>query len=198
MGDEGGQYHFFPEHYLELVRSEVPAYDRFEDAVGAAGAGGTVARVLDLGTGTGETLRRVAGHHPDAALVGIDESEEMLAAARRVVPGARLECRHVEDPLPDGPFDLVVGALTVHHLDGPGKQDLFRRVAAALRAGGRFVLGDVIVPDDPADAITPIDGVYDTPDRLDDQLAWLDAAGFTTQVTWHERDLAVVVGTVRA
>jgi len=33
----------------------------------------------------------------------------------------------------------------VHHLDAGEKADLFRRVAAALEPGGRFVLGDVVV-----------------------------------------------------
>ena len=37
--------------------------------------------ILDLGTGTGETARRLLDRHPDASLVGIDENEEMLALA---------------------------------------------------------------------------------------------------------------------
>jgi hypothetical protein len=63
-------------------------------------------------------------------------------------------------------------------------------------------MGDLIVPDDPADAVTPIDGVYDKPDRLDAQVEWLTSAGFAPTVVWVARDLAVVraerasVGTV--
>jgi tRNA (cmo5U34)-methyltransferase len=38
-------------------------------------------------------------------------------------------------------------------------------VAGVLAPGGRFVFGDVVVPEDPADVVTPIDGVYDTPTR---------------------------------
>ena len=64
-----------------------------------------------------------------------------------------------------GNIDLVVSALAVHHLDGAGKADLFARIAARRRSGGRFVLGDVVVPDDPADVVTLIDGVYDQLDR---------------------------------
>ncbi len=192
----GEQFHFDPSTYLELVTSEVPAYPRLQDEVAAATAGllSPVRRVLDLGTGTGETARRVLARHPDAALTGIDESEGMLAAARTVLgPAADLRVARLEDELPSGPFDLVVSALAVHHLDGPGKADLFRRIAAVLAAGGRFVMADVIVPDDPADVVTPIDGVYDKPSRLEDQLAWLRDAGFAPRVAWLERDLAVVV-----
>jgi tRNA (cmo5U34)-methyltransferase len=57
------------------------------------------------------------------------------------------------------------------------------------------VLGDVIVPDDPADVVTPIDGAYDQPSRIDDQLRWLGDAGFDASVAWRHRDLAVLVGT---
>jgi SAM-dependent methyltransferase len=67
-----------------------------------------------------------------------------------------LRVNRLEDPLPEGTFDLVVAALAVHHLDGAGKADLFARVAARLRPGGRFVLGDVVVREDPADVVTPI------------------------------------------
>ena len=58
--------------------------------------------------------------------------------------------------------------------------------------GGRFVLGDVIVPDDPADAVTPIDGDYDKPSRVDEQLGWLADAGFAAALRWIDGDLAVL------
>jgi tRNA (cmo5U34)-methyltransferase len=99
----------------------------------------------------------------------------------------------LEDPLPAGPFDLVVSALAVHHLDGPGKADLFRRVAAVLDPGGRFVIGDLVVPDDPADVVTAIDGVYDTPSSAAEQIASLRAAGLVAELAWSHRDLAVLV-----
>jgi tRNA (cmo5U34)-methyltransferase len=186
------QFHFFADGYLDLMHSEVPDYELLEDTVALATEGVEAHRVLDLGVGTGETLRRVAGRHPGAALVGIDESDDMMAAARTVLPSATLGNARLEDELPTGPFDLVISALAVHHLDGPGKADLFRRIAAVVPPGGRFVLGDLIVPDDPADAITPIDGVYDKPDRLDAQLRWLADVGFEPAVVWTARDLAVV------
>ena len=47
----------------------------------------------------------------------------------------------MEDPLPDGPWDLVISVLSVHHLDDDGKRDLFRRVREQSRA---LVIGDVV------------------------------------------------------
>ena len=57
----------------------------------------------------------------------------------------------------------MVSVLCVHHLDGPGKADLFRRLAEELSPGGWLVVGDVVVPEDPADVVTPIDWDYDLP-----------------------------------
>ena len=177
------------------MAAEVPLYGRLQDEIAAASNRRDVERILDLGTGTGVTARRVLSVHPRARLVGIDVSPRMLAAARRVLPAeAELRVARLEDPLPPGPFDLVVSALAVHHLDGAGKADLFRRVATALAPGGRFVLGDLIVPEDRGDAVTPIDGVYDKPSTVPEQLAWLRDAGLVSATSWLERDLAVLVG----
>lgn len=189
---DGYQFHFDPASYLETIRAEVPAYDELQDAVAEAAAGIHAERVLELGVGTGQTSRRVLDLHPEAELVGIDESAEMLAAASADV-AADLRVSRLQDPLPEGNFDLVVSALAVHHLDGAGKADLFARVADRLRPGGRFVLGDVVVPDDPVDVVTPIDGVYDQPSTVNDQVRWLAAAGLHAEVVWVRQDLAVIV-----
>jgi tRNA (cmo5U34)-methyltransferase len=191
---DGDQFHFDPASYLETIRAEVPSYDELQDTVAEATAGIHAERVLELGVGTGETSRRVLDLHPEAKLVGIDESAEMLAAASAdVAAAADLRVSRLQDPLPEGNFDLVVSALAVHHLDRAGKADLFARVADRLRPGGRFVLGDVVVPDDPVDVVTPIDGVYDQPSTIDDQVQWLAAAGLYARVVWTRQDLCVIV-----
>jgi tRNA (cmo5U34)-methyltransferase len=186
-----GQFHFHPDGYLELMLSEMPGYDRLQDQAAAA-TGSGAALILELGTGTGETARRVLARHPDASLVGIDASADMLAVAREALPGADLRVARLEHPLPPGPFDLVVSVLAVHHLDAAGKADLFARVAKVLEPGGRFVLGDVIVPDNPADATTPLNPGFDLPSRVGEQLAWLADAGLDASLAWAEGDLAVL------
>ncbi len=189
------QWHWDPETYLKNMLEEVPAYPDLQEQTQAAAKDVSAKTILELGTGTGETATRIVAAHPDARLTAIDSSEEMLARARSVVPQADLRLARLEDPLPDGPFDLVVSALAVHHLDGPGKRDLFRRVAGVLTPGGTFVLADVVVPEQEEDVVTPIDGVYDRPDRLDHQLAWLRAAGLTAETVWSYKDLAVIRAT---
>lgn len=183
--DDVAQFHWHPDSYLTLMRQEVPEYERLQDETVAA-TGSDAERVLELGTGTGETARRLLERHPSAVLVGLDASSEMLTHARAALPADRAELRvaRLQDPLPQGPFDVVVSALAVHHLDGAGKADLFRRVAGQLAPGGRFVLGDVVVPEDPADVVTPIDGDYDTPSSVADQLSWLTAAALRSRLAW--------------
>jgi tRNA (cmo5U34)-methyltransferase len=55
------------------------------------------------------------------------------------------------------------------------------------------VLADVIVPADPGDVVTPLDGGFDLPDTVDDLLTWLRDAGLQARVSWQARDLAVLV-----
>ncbi len=187
------QFHFEPSTYAEMIHDDIPRYDEFQAAVAQASGSGA-ARVLELGTGTGETARRLLERHPDALLVGVDESASMLAAARSVLPADRvtLQVGAIEEPLPEGPFDVVASALCVHHLEGERKRDLFARVRAVLAPGGRFVLGDVIVPLDTADAVIPLSDGYDHPSPLAQQLEWLAETGFEARVVWEHRDLAVV------
>ena len=55
------------------------------------------------------------------------------------------------------------------------------------------MLADVVVPDDPGDAVTPIDDDgYDKPSPVEDQLSWLQAAGLRPRLAWAHRDLAVI------
>jgi L-threonylcarbamoyladenylate synthase len=193
----GHQFHFDPDTYLETMRAEIPDYDRLQDEL--AGASGRGARlVLDLGTGTGQTARRLLERHPDAFLVGIDESPVMLAEAARELPSERvsLVVGTLESPLPAGRFDLVASALCVHHLPGDSKRGLFARIRERLAPGGLFVLGDVVVPSDAGDAVAPLTDGYDHPSPVGDQLRWLGEVGFEPRLVWEHRDLAVIAARV--
>ncbi len=178
-----------------MMREAVPGYDRLQDETLAATGVGAKS-VLELGTGTGETARRVLERHPDAQLIGIDASPGMVNVARDSLPSDRVTVLvgRLEDPLPEGPFDLVVSALAVHHLEGTGKAGLFQRIASRLDPAGRLVLADVVEPVDPSYVVTEIDPEVDHPSKLDAQLAWLEAAGLFPEVTWTHRDLVVIVG----
>lgn len=191
------EFEWNPDTYLALMAQEVPDYERLQEALVDAVSNAPAGRMLELGTGSGETARRVLAAHPHAELVGIDASAPMMDSARRVLDAhrVRLSVQQLQDPLPEGPFDLVFSALAVHHLDGPGKSDLFTRVRRVTAPGGRFVLADLVVPPDPADVVTPVDGDHDIPSSVEDQISWLQQAGFTATVHWQHRDLAVLTAT---
>ena len=199
MSNDGGMAEFAwdPRTYRQLMAREVPDYPHLQEQLVRASSTSAPRTMLELGVGSGLTAARLLEAHPAATLVGIDANADMLAAARESLDASRsaLHRARLEDPLPRGPFDLVVSMLAVHHLDGAGKAELFAAVADVLPAGGRFVLADLVVPEDPDDVVTPIDGVHDVPSSLPDQVRWLATAGLDTEVFWRHRDLAVITST---
>ena len=192
----GGQFHLNAATYLEMIRAEIPDYDDLQNALAAATVtGGPAERILDLGSGTGETAKAVLRRHPDAPLVGIDASADMLEIAGEQLPHAEFVVSDLDDPLPPGPFDLVVSAFAIHHLDGAGKRALFDRIAQVLAPGGRFVMLDVVVPTEPVpDPIALEEGV-DRPHAVTDMLDWLRAADFEAEVTYSGGDIAILTAT---
>jgi tRNA (cmo5U34)-methyltransferase len=136
-----GQFDWTPEVYLERIRAEIPGYDDLQDQAVAAIPFGPE-RVLELGMGTGETTRRLIEAHPDAWVVGLDASPDMVFRARKSYDDVQLA--RMEDPLPDGPWDLVISVLSVSDLDDEQQQGLFRRVKDHSRS---LVIGDVFEPD---------------------------------------------------
>jgi L-threonylcarbamoyladenylate synthase len=189
----GEEFHFDPKSYDSMIRVDIPAYEELQRRLVALSGTGS-RRILELGTGTGATAELLLARHPEAELVGVDASPEMLEVARARLPSERVELRvaRIQDELPAGPFDLVASALAVHHLGGPEKAELFRRLAGVLGPRGRLVLADVVVPGDPADVRIPCTPGFDKPSRVDEQLRWLQDAGFSAEVAWEDGDLAVI------
>ncbi len=136
-----GQFDWTPDEYLERIRSRIPRYDELqEQAVEAVPF--APERVLELGMGTGETTRRLIEAHPDAWVIGLDSSPDMVFRARQSYDDVQLA--RMEDPLPDGPWDLVISVLSVNDLDDEQQRALFRRVKEHSRS---LVIGDLFEPD---------------------------------------------------
>jgi ubiquinone/menaquinone biosynthesis C-methylase UbiE len=100
------------------------------------------ARVLDVGCGTGELLRRLRAKYPDAVLAGLDPVPEMLAVARGKLNGREDLRIGYADSLPWGPgsFDVVVSCNMFHYITHPAQA--LREMARVLRPGGLLVLTD--------------------------------------------------------
>jgi tRNA (cmo5U34)-methyltransferase len=170
-----------PENYLEMIRSEVPGFDRLQAAAVSA-VPFSPGSVLDLGIGTGETSRRLLEAYPEAQITGLDSSPDMVFRAREM--GIEVRLARMEDPLPDGPWDLVIAVLSVHHLTAAGKQDLFRRVREHSRS---LVLADVVQA---TEQVTTVNPDRDHPETAEDLAAWCGG-----EVVWAEDDLRVVLAT---
>jgi tRNA (cmo5U34)-methyltransferase len=188
------QFHFDAGSYLDVIRAEVPKYDELQEEV-ARLVRGPIDFVLDLGAGTGSTSAAVLRRFPEARVILLDESPQMLAIASSSFRPERIADTIVGDlldALPDGRFDAVVSALAIHHLDAQRKRQLFARLRDVVKSDGCFVIADVVVPDDPHDAVTALSPDVDHPDRVTDLLAWLREAGFDASCPWKWKDLAIV------
>ena len=175
------QFHWNPETYLDLMRAEVPLFEQLQDETIAA-IPFAPKRVLELGVGTGETSRRLLAAYPEAEILGLDASPEMVFHARGL--GIEVQLARMEDPLPDGPWDLVIGVLSVHHLVSDGKRDLFRRVREQSRS---LVIGDVVKAETQR---TPVDPGHDYPEDAAELAAWCDG-----EIVWQDGDLVVITAT---
>ncbi len=172
------QFHQDPNTYLDRIRSAFPRYDELQaEAVKAIPF--APERVLDLGMGTGQTANVLLETYPDAWIIGLDASAEMVFRARQDYDDVQLA--RMEDPLPDGPWDLVISVLSTHHLTSDEKKSLFRRVRSEAKA---LVLGDQVKTD--KQTLEPEAGV-DYLETAEDLAEW--AGG---EVTWTADDLAVI------
>jgi ubiquinone/menaquinone biosynthesis C-methylase UbiE/DNA-binding transcriptional ArsR family regulator len=115
-----------------------------EAAVAAAVGAGTNGAVLDLGTGTGRMLEKIAPKFGRA--VGVDASHAMLAVARANLEKAglsRVELRQGDIhalPFARGAFDCVIIHQVLHFLDDPARA--LREASVMLSPGGRLIVVD--------------------------------------------------------
>ncbi len=176
-----GQFHFTPETYAEMIRADVPLYDELQRRTIEA-IPFEPGRILELGFGTAETTQRLLDRFPQTRITGLDSSSEMVFKARQL-GWEEMRLGRMEDPLPDGPWDLVIGVLSIHHLDADGKRDLFRRVREESRS---LVIGDVVeVP--PERRVASLTEGFDFPSPAAEQAEWCGG-----EVLWEADDLAVI------
>ena len=99
-------------------------------------------RVLDVGCGTGELLRRLRAKYPNAALAGIDPVPAMLSVAADKLSGNEDLRVGYADTLPwkAGSFDVVVSCNMFHYITHPVAA--LQEMARVIRPGGTLVLTD--------------------------------------------------------
>ncbi len=107
---------------------------------------------VDVGCGRGWLSEAVLRGFPSARVLALDGSAAMLRAASELLApyGARKELRafRLEEPAwvssIEEPVRCFLSSLVIHHLDGSGKRELFRRLREKLEAGGALLYADVV------------------------------------------------------
>lgn len=115
-----------PEHYEQFAPERLqPGLDLINRIDSQPGL------VVDLGCGTGRLTALLAERWPEAEVVGVDPSREMLEQA---APGPRYVQGDIDTWQPDRPVDVIFANASLMWI--PDHPQLFPRLAAELAPGG--------------------------------------------------------------
>ncbi len=118
------------------------AYDPVSRPFLAANALPRPAMAVDLGCGPGFTTELLHETCGAATTIGIDASEDFVAAAQVRLPEFRFETHDVTElPLPGAPADIIYARLLLAHLADP--EATTRRWRSQLAPGGRLLIEDL-------------------------------------------------------
>jgi len=208
--------------YDGLRRTLIPCFDDFyKTAVEIVPFERTaLLKVLDLGAGTGLYSGMLQATFPYTEFTLLDLAAEMLDQAQlrfssmgkspRILIGDYVNTDFL------GPYDLIISSLSIHHLEDSDKEHLYRRIYLALKPGGMFINADQVLGKTPElerlyrqnwlDSVRTL-GIsdeqllaalqrmeYDRMTPLDNQLAWLEAAGFQDVDCWYKNFSFAVFG----
>ena len=103
-------------------------------------------RILEIGCGTGTNLARLAVVFPNAEIVGVDLSSDMLTKARRKIShhGNRIQILHQEYSAPlsaSEPFDLIILSYCLTMIN-PGYENVLAVCRQDLAPGGHIAIVD--------------------------------------------------------
>jgi trans-aconitate 2-methyltransferase len=136
-----GQTIWDPAQYELFARPRLrPALDLLQQIpFPPARAGGEIQpprTICDLGCGPGEITQLLAARWPNADVLGVDSSPDMLARAREAVSANSLRWQHCDIAAwsPPAPVDLIYSNAALHWLGD--HERLFPRLLGLLAPGG--------------------------------------------------------------
>jgi tRNA (cmo5U34)-methyltransferase len=158
---------------------------------------------LDLGAGTGLVSALILERFPKAEAHLLDISEKMVEKARERFAGrtgVRFTIADYDKEELPGRYRLIASAMSIHHLTDPGKQRLLQKIFDALTPGGWFLHAELALgPTQAVEALyqrrwenhlketdigkEELAAIYDRmacdrPATIEQQLSWMNAAGF--------------------
>ena len=98
-------------------------------------------RAADLGCGPGNSTEALRARYPDAEIVGVDSSADMIAAARKRLPDIAFELADIEG-WPGAGFDVILANAVIHWI--PDHEALLPALIGKLSPGGSLA---VQIPD---------------------------------------------------
>ncbi len=160
-------------------------------------------RILDLGAGTGLLTQLLWEKHPEAQFQLVDMAEEMLNIAKTRFSGQKNFEYINEDYLKydfDGLFDMIVSSLSIHHLNHNDIKSLYQKAYDHLKPDGIFLNADEVIGPgsysekmyqknwmevinkaslEKSDKKVILERMkFDNPATLEDNIKWLQEAGF--------------------
>ncbi|MCX4362303.1 MAG: class I SAM-dependent methyltransferase [Clostridia bacterium] len=138
------QFNGIAKKYDENRRKFIPCFDDFYFGATRflADCISRPKSVLDLGAGTGLLSYYWYGCFPDSRYTLVDIAEDMLQIAKERFLGlenVNFEFLDYSLGLPKQEFDVVISALSIHHLENDEKDKLFKNIYDKLPSGGIFV-----------------------------------------------------------
>jgi len=155
------------------------------------------ATLLDLGCGTGLELEEYFRLNPEADVTGVDLSEAMLQALKNKFPDRKISLirgSYFDVPFGENVYDAAVSVESLHHFPAGQKEGLYKKLRAALKEKGYFVLTDYFAESEALEEEyfrnlaqlkkeqgLPEDGFfhYDTPLTAGHEMQVLRQAGFS-------------------
>ena len=178
------QFNLIAEQYDQTRKKFIPCFDDYYQGTTKLIVANLTQpkRILDLGAGTGLLSYFWYQQFPASQYVLVDIAEDMLNIARKRFAGLDFisyQILNYTQGLPTADFDVIISALSIHHLEDSEKQELFTRIYHKLPSGGIFVNYDQFCVDS-----TKLNAWYDT--YWQKQLA---DSGLTANdiVLWQER-----------
>lgn len=138
------QFNLISDEYDKNRRKFIPCFkDYYETTTKFIAANiNEPKRILDLGAGTGLLSYFWYKYYPSAEYVLVDIANDMLNVARKRFLGLNNVNYQILDyskELPNGEFDVIASALSIHHLENEAKKSLFEKIYEILPDNGIFV-----------------------------------------------------------
>lgn len=107
-----------------------------------------VARAVDIGCGPGNSTELLAARFPDAKIVGLDSSSNMIEAARKRLPDVDFEVADIASWRPEEKFDVILGNAVLQWV--PDHATLLPALVDKLTPGGALAIQIPDNRDEPA------------------------------------------------